>query len=388
MERTDIDWIRGQIPAAGRMAYFNTGAEGPQPLAALTAQADVAQELATGGPATTECRRVVNRVGRDARGHFATLLGAEASEIALGHSTSHGIAVVAGAIDWKAGDEVLFDDLEHCSGIATWLHYAVRYGVKPVCIRTSGGNLDPEAVIAAMTDRTRLVCVSHVAYSTGAVLPVEAICAAARDRGILTVIDGAQSVGRIEVDVRTIGCDAYAAPGHKWLLGPPGTGALYVSPDGMARLSPAAVGWASLKNDDVSSLHYELHEDARRFELASLNGPMFAALNASIGFLQDIGWDVIHARSSMLVERLMNALNTVPSVSVLTPSQPTARAGLVSFTMPSGDTDGIVKKLYEEDAILVRTIAYPKSIRAALHVFNTEDEVDCLAAAVARILSS
>src|SRR5690606_35345575 len=134
----------------------------------------------------------------------------------------------AAGIDWRAGDEVIISDLEHVSGVAPWQRLATARGVKIINLKSLGGYVSPRQIEEAITDSTRLVCLSHVSYATGAELPVREACAAASRRGVMVVVDGAQSAGHILVDVRSIGCDFYALPGQKWLLGPEGTGALYV----------------------------------------------------------------------------------------------------------------------------------------------------------------
>jgi L-cysteine/cystine lyase len=167
------------------------------------------------------------------------------------------------AIDWREGDEVVSTSTEH-PGCLMPLHAAARrFGVM---VNLLSAPVTAEKVEAALNPRTRLVALSHVDWTDGTVLPLAPICALARDRGVLTLVDGAQSVGNIPVDVPATGADMYAFTGHKWVLGPEGMGAFYVRP-GLPIHSPN-VGYQSLPNptDFDKGGDYELRPDARRFE--------------------------------------------------------------------------------------------------------------------------
>jgi len=240
-------------------------------------------------------------------------------------------------------------------------------------------------VEAALTPRTRLVALSHVDWTDGAVFPLEEICALARERGVLTLIDGAQSVGNIPVDVPTSGADMYAFTGHKWVLGPEGMGALYVRPG----LTPGDVhstnvGFASLPDPSAFDINggYELRAGARRFEASTMSPILaggFAAAAQAVYERGEAGLEEIRRRAELLAV----LLSEIPRVTVRSP-QP-ARSGLVSFEVEGSTAKEVVEHLLQERFIL-RSIPQPHPyVRASTHLFNTEEELEALASAVGEL---
>ncbi len=318
------------------------------------------------------------------RGEVARFLGCEASSVALLHSTSEAIGTVAAGLRWKPGDEVIVSDLEHISGIAPWLHLERTRGVRVVYLRSEGGTLRPEAVKAALTDRTRLVCISHVSYATGAILPVEEICNIARAAGAFSLVDGAQGAGCVPFDVASLGCDFYAMPGQKWLLGPEGTGALYVAPRALEAIEPTRVGWASLADEEVAEGGIRLSPAAKRFESGTVHAPAFAGLEAALRFVGSFGWDGVYQRIRSLAARAREALRAVRGVRLVTPDD--SPSGLVSFEVEGKSPERVVRELWQKRRIVVRSIPVPRAVRASFHAFNTEEEVEQFVQALDEVL--
>ncbi|HZC19544.1 MAG TPA: aminotransferase class V-fold PLP-dependent enzyme, partial [Rubrobacteraceae bacterium] len=197
-------------------AYLNSGGSGPPSSETISAMRD-ADDLCS-GPAYLEGTDFYAHQ-RDqyarAREAAARLVNVDPEDIALTQSTTHGMNLGAFALDWKAGNEVVSSRSEHPGCLVPLHALEKRHGVR---LRLVEPPVTAEKVEVAMTERTRLVALSHVDWTTGEVLPLEEICALARDRGALTLVDGAQSVGNVPVDIPASGADMYAFTGHKWVL--------------------------------------------------------------------------------------------------------------------------------------------------------------------------
>ena len=210
-------------------------------------------------------------------------------------------------------------------------------------------------------------------------MPLEEICAAARERGVLTLVDGAQSVGNMSVDAPATGADMYAFTGHKWVLGPEGMGALFVRPD--CRTHSPNLGFASLASpaDFDPEGNYELHEGARRFEASTMSPAVaggFAEAAEAVVERGEEGYAEIHRRA----EYLMGLLSENPRITLRTPRP--AQTGLVSFEVEGVPARKAAERLLEE-RLVVRFLPGPNHyIRASIHLFNTEEEIDALTRAL------
>jgi len=310
-------------------------------------------------------------LARGTRQRLAALIGADADEMAFTDSTTYGINIAVWGHRWRHDDEVLTSTVEH-RGILVPLHSLSRR--TGVSLRT----VAPEALPYAITDHTRMVAISHVSFSTGARLPIGDVAQAARDTGALVLVDGAQAVGALPVDVHALDVDFYAFPGQKWLCGPEGMGGLYVRPG--IELDPTFVGLHSLRSSGPGGrdpANVTLSETATRFELGAIFRPAMYGFHAGLRWLaDDIGLSTIYERTRNLAAYCHAALTALPHVEVLTP--PDAMAGLVCFRVPG---DGWVSRL-EERGVTVRWIPETRCLRASCAFFNTSDEVDRLVEAL------
>lgn len=372
----DFQQLRDQLPAINNYVYLNTGTSGPVPQTSAQRAVELLMRTVDEGFAVPNVTQAYMAALADARAAIARSIGASPEEIALTHSTSDGIGIVASGLSWHEGDEVIVSDLEHISGIGPWEQLQRRFGVKVVWLQSENGNVTAQQFQEAITDKTRLICVSHISYATGALLPISEICDVARQAGVLVLVDGAQAVGHIPVDVGALGCDFYAIPGQKWLLGPEGTGGLYVRRDAMDMIDPGRVGWASYDFKLFINDEFELYQDARRFETGTMHSPAFAGLVTSIEMLEAIGWDAIEQRAAQLSQMAAQRLGTIPGVRVISPMNPPT--GLLTFEVPGQDPEHIVRKLWRDHRVIIRTIPKLSALRASFHAFNSEDDVDRL----------
>ena len=311
-----------------------------------------------------------------AREAAARLVNAGPYDVALTQNTTHGMNLGVAAIDWREGDEVVTTSTEH-PGCLMPLHAAARrFGVRVNLVRAP---VTAEKIGAALTPRTRLIALSHVDWTDGRVLPLARICALARDRGVLTLVDGAQSVGNVPVDVPATGADMYAFTGHKWVLGPEGAGAFYVRP-GLPVPSPN-VGYLSLPSpaDFDKEGTYELRPDARRFEASTMSAALaggFAQAADATRERGEAGFDEIRRKA----DALMDGLSELPRVTLRSPRP--AQSGLVSFELEGVDAKDATERLLEQRFVVRFVPAERPYIRASTHLFNTEEELGALTKAV------
>ncbi len=375
----DTSLARDSFPAlAGNdYAYLNSGASGPPPYHVVEAIQE-ATSLCS-GPAYLEGAGLFLRqaaTNSRAREAAARLVGAGPDDVALTQNTTNGMNLGVAAIDWREGDEALSTTTEHPGCLAPLHNLRRRFGVR---VNRLSPPVTPEKIEAALTPKTRLVALSHVDWTSGEVLPLEEICTLARERNVLTLVDGAQSVGNIPVDVRAMGADMYAFTGHKWVLGPEGMGAFYVRP-GLPVHSPN-VGYHSLPapSDFDAEGDYELRQDARRFEASTMSPALaagFAAAAEAAYERGEAGFRGIRRRADLL----MDLLSELPRVTLRSPRP--AQSGLVSFQIEGVEAKEAAERLLERRFILRHLPDPTPYVRASTHLFNTEEELEALAETV------
>lgn len=368
--------IREALPSTAAGIYLNTGTCGPLPRETARAMAELEGiELRTGRADIAYWKDSEERMS-EARAAVAAVLGTEPRRIALTHATTEGMNVATWAIDWRAGDKVVTTSLEHGGALAPLWALRNRLGVD-VATADIGVGGDPAEVLAALdraiTPDTRLVCVSHVSWATGARLPIAEIVALAHSRGALVAVDGAQAVGAIPVSVEELGADFYAAPGQKWLLGPDGTGALYCAPAVLDRPRLTFAGYASFESLDLA-LEGKLRPDARRFEIAGYHQPSVLGFARSTAWLSMyVGLNWIHERTARLAGEAAEMLAAVPGVEVITPRD--HMAGLVTFRIAGWTPGPALRELAQRTLVIARTIPPLDAIRISVGFFNTDHEL-------------
>lgn len=381
---THVQRIRSEMPATTSHIYLNTGTFGPLPGCVIQAMQDRLQFEYTQGRLGAASWETMTSIYETARKNVARLLNAEPSEIALTDNTGEGLNIIIHGLNWNAGDEVITTNHEHISALAPLYLLRERHGV---VIRFA--DLGPvadhparEAIAQQITDRTRLIVLSHVTWTTGALIDVQAVAALGRERGIPMLVDGAQSAGAIPIDVKDLGVDFYAIPMQKWLCGPDGTGGLYVRRESMAYVTPTHVGYFSIKHEE--DVEFALHDFAQRFELGGRQTASLAGQGDGFQWLYEaVGMDWIYNRISSLNSYTCNALKTIPGLTLLTPVP--GASGLVAFTLEGPTTEDVVKQLNKNYNILIRNIHTMNSLRVSTGFYNTEEEIDSLVKALQEI---
>ena len=371
----DVAAARADLPATWDQAYLNTGTAGPLPQAAAQAMARAAaSELESGRVAIGGFQRLFERLDL-IRDRLGAMVGANADELAFTHNTTEGMNIATWGLRWSAGDRVLTTNLEHAGGLLPLYQIHRRLGVEVDFADCGLGERDRvlEALRRGLRSGPRLLVLSHVNYQTGAVMPLAEITAMAHAAGTLVLVDGAQSVGAIPVDMHALGVDFYAFPGQKWLLGPEGTGSLYVRGDLQAQLESTYLGGFASVHDGFSSqsVEFEFRPGARRYEVGSVYRPGVEGLLASLEWLEQRG-DVFGA-VAQLSSYCRQRVGELPGAEILTPNEEVS--GLVSFRIPGLDTAACLDHL-SASGIAIRSIPDNGALRLSCGFYNTPAEID------------
>jgi selenocysteine lyase/cysteine desulfurase len=371
-------FVREQFPLRRDPVYMNNGTMGPSPYVVIDA---VRAEMET-----------VDREGKyggwdDVRPTIARFVHAAPEEIALTHNVTEGINIVASGLPLKRGDEVLVTNHEHAGNAIPWLARARRDGivVKPVLLAATAAET-LNRISDAITGRTRVIAVPHVTCTTGQVLPGREISALGHDRGLWVMLDGAHTPGMIPCDVQELGCDFFATCGHKWMMGPKGTGFLVVRREMLEVLEPSWVGGGVDTGWDVTKGTLAYRKDAHRFDFASQSAALTTGLGAAIDFLYHLGMANVAARGQELAAGLRGALKKL-GATILTPEETGGSASLLAFQLASTPYDKLHAYLREQHRIITRMV--PENgvncVRVSTHIYNSEAEVGRLVDAIAAI---
>lgn len=340
--------------------------------AAAMAEIEVDPVRATYGPGVIELEKV--------RGKCAHLLGCNAEEIVLTTSTTQGMFLIAQGLRLTHGDRILTTNHEHPGGRLGWEWAERRYGVQVDNIPISPDETDPASIVDRFADairpRTRVLSISHILFTTGVKLPVVELCALAREHGCWAVIDGAQGPGAMPVDVKAIGCHAYAVSGHKWLLGPKGTGFLYISDEISGALDALPLAAGRHPNSDSTGIA----------NIAGLRG-----LGAAIDYVSDIGLARIEMHGQSLRAELHDLLSRMNHVNVPAPADGPLASANLAFCLPeSVDLHIIRRNLVMRHKIYIRVVELAgfAGLRASLHLYNSSDDVQALVDALGHELAA
>ncbi|HEY4897716.1 MAG TPA: aminotransferase class V-fold PLP-dependent enzyme [Solirubrobacteraceae bacterium] len=354
----DASDLRSRFPVLQRIAYFNAGTDGPLPSAARdAATAELERELRDGrSKAHFERRTELTDALREA---YGGLLGCSTSDLALTTSTTEGIAQTLGGMRLERGSEIITSDEEHPGLLGALAAARELQGVE---VREV-----PMAELAeAVGPRTSLVACSHVGWMSGLLAPAELA-----DVDVPVVLDGAQGVGAIEVDVAALGCDAYAGAGQKWCCGPDGTGMLYITPELRDSLAIWRRGYGNLEVPG-DGLQAKLHDDARSLDTLSLNAETVACALAAVEVLGSAGWSEVHERARTLAALLAEQLAERGREPA-----PRGRSTLVSFASPDPEGE---RELLAGAGVTLRNIPDRPWLRASVGAWNDDNDLDRLLA--------
>lgn len=380
--QTRLHSHREQFPALANKAYFNYGGQGPMPQRAIDAMTETEAHIQQIGPFGYEAYRWIAAQTQGARVAIASELNAPSETITLTQNVTVGCNIAMWGIEWQAGDHLLLSDCEHPGVIATTQEIARRFAVEvTTCpLKATLNEGDPVKVIAQhLRPNTRLVILSHVFWNTGQVLPLDKIAELCRNNHSGLLIDAAQSAGLLPLNLTELGVDFYAFTGHKWLCGPAGAGGLYVRPEARESLKPTFIGFSGIVFDSESQQSVDWLPDGRRYEVSTLASPLYFGLKEAIAIHQQ--WGTSQERYEQICqnsEYLWRQLTALPDIKCLRTSPP--ESGVVSFQLANSQPQANLKlvRFLESQRILTRTIADPSCIRASVHYFTLESEIDLL----------
>ena len=381
---THLQDIRQVMPATTGHIYLNTGTFGPLPaVVAETIQASVQKEWQLGrlGPQAFEN---ITSTYTTARTHIARLIHADEGEIALTDNTGEGLNIISYGIRWQPGDEVITTNHEHISALAPLFQLRDRYGItiRYADLGFDGARPAAEAITPLINSRTRLIVLSHVTWTTGALVDIQAVGRLGQEQGIPVLVDGAQSAGAIPIDVKALGVDFYAIPMQKWLCGPDGTGALFARKEALHYVESTYVGYWSVKHEE--GVEWELLDTAQRLELGGRQTIAIAGQSAVLQWLEEfVGYPWLFERISSLHSYAHTALQDVPGLHMLTPVP--GASGLLTFTLDGKNDSDVVTYLREQHNIYIRNISNIHALRVSTGFYNTQEEIDHLVEALKQV---
>lgn len=377
----DIDLIREDFPVLKDVIYLDNGATTQTPAQAVRAMEDYFFKYAAnhGRGAHRLARRTTEHY-ENARETVASFLNAPVENTVFTRNTTESINIVAQGLSWEKGDHVITTLVEHHSNLLPWMRLREQ-GVEMTVVEPDEyGIVDPSKIEEAITDKTKVIAVTHISNVFGSVLDVKSICKLAKEREIISVIDGAQSAGHTPVDFEKIGCDFFAAPGHKALLGPQGTGILCMKDP--YSINPLNVGGGAVTS--VTATDYELDRAPSRFEAGTPNIPGVIGLGRAIEYIEELGIENIEAYEKKLAKRAAKELASIDGIDVYGPED---RAPVVPFNLNGMHPHDVALILDETRNICVRSgyhcampgIVYmglEGTVRASFGPYNTSEEVD------------
>lgn len=382
-------WMREQTPALRNYIYLNCGWSGPLSVPVVEAVQRFMQLDLEGGPTTRHVLDERMAAGDRFREAVARMMGADAEEITIMGNTTEGLNVVLNGMTFNPGDAVVTTSVEHSSGLVPAYYLRERHGtdvrIVPCAADDSTGAL-LERFAGAIDDRTRVVVLSEISYSTGQTFPLRELVDMAHRHGAAVLVDGAQTAGQIPIDVRASGVDYYAIPSHKWLCGPDGLGALYVRRDLIAALEPAKVsGRAAAEYDHEGGFTAE-REAITKFELTTVSGALLAGAAAAVDQYLQSGPQAVWDRVRELNRYAETRFDRIDGVTQCSPRSEANRSGLFAFSVAGEEPGRISAYLQLEGRMVCRAVRELGAVRLSLHVYNTEADVDAVAELVERAL--
>jgi isopenicillin-N epimerase len=392
---TEPSWAeaRARMLLDPTVANLNTGSFGPVPRPVFEYVTELRRRLAA-EPMDFFLRQAPPLLWQ-ARARLAAFLGADPRRLMFTVNVTAAINLVAASLPLAAPGEILLTDHEYGAMHWCWERAAQRLGLSLRTIRLPLLPADPEEIVAAacaaMTPRTRLLFFSHALSPTGMVLPARALCAEARRRGILSVIDGAHAPAMVPLNLSELGCDFYGGNGHKWLLGPTGSGFLYIGAGNEDRLQPLQVswGWRPERGRLDERDEFGSTPRLRNLEFEGTRDPCpWLALPEAITFQEGLGWERIRRRNAGLVGLVRARLGEVPGLRLQTPSHPALHGFMTAFRLPEGTRPPPLREGLWKHRIEAPVVERPEGpmLRISTHFYNTEEEIARLAEVLPELL--
>lgn len=366
-----MDWnhFRSEFPTTMVWAFLDHAAVAPLPARSASAMKEYIDDLAVNG---VDCFHRWDKRIAEIRGRAGQLLNADPLDVAFVANTSTGVGIIAEGFPWKPGDSIITAAEEYPANQYPWMNLKDR-GVEVRAIASRGNRIEIDDIRAAINDRTRVLALSAVEFSSGFRNDLNKLGELCRSRNVFFFVDAIQSLGIIPLDVTQAPIDALAADGHKWLLGPEGAGLFWIRRDWVERLHPTLIGWNSVVGcHDFGTIDFRLKPHAGRFEGGTYNVAGIAGLGASLKMLQDVGIPTINERILALTDHLSEqAMKS--GWSIFSSRAPSEKSAIVSL-IKEGVSPFAVKKRCYERKIIVNVRA--GRLRISPHAYNSFEELD------------
>lgn len=367
--------IREQFPLTHERIYLNTGGLGASPYVSIKAvqkRMDELEEISETGHSEELWRTVKEKASK--------FFGCDPDELAYIRNTTEGVNIVCNGLPLKEGDEVITSTHEHVGNTISWLARQRRDGIRMKVfipsMQSAQENID--RIEKLITARTRAISLAHVTTATGQVMPVKEIGKLAAAHNLWYFLDGAQSVGMMPLNMREIGCHAYATSGHKWLIGPKGTGLIYVRKDALDLVRPKWVGaYSDTGESDMRTGEFTFNSTAQRYEYGTVSAPLFVGLGAAMDFLLQIGIDNVWQRDHALGAALIERLNEI-GANILSPQHPDEHSAMITFNLKNIEYQKLQTFLAEKFKLRTRGIYEGglNAIRISPHIYNSFDDIN------------
>ena len=385
--------IRRDFPVLENFVYLDSAATTQTPRQVVEAMCDYFYKYAANhGRGAHRLARETTSHYEDAREAVAEFLSGKYEHTIFTRNTTESINMVALGLDWEAGDHVVTTNIEHHSNLLPWFRLKEK-GVEVTTVAPNpDGTVDPGDIDSALTEQTKLVAITHVSNVFGSVMDVNEITQIAHRNGCMSLVDAAQSAGHMPLDVRKIDCDFMAASGHKGMLGPQGTGVLYLkNPDA---IRPVYLGGGTIYA--LTGDEYKLEDTPGRFEYGTPNIPGVIGLGRSVEYVKSLGVEDIQHYEETLAWDAAKRLSEIDKVEVYGPQD---RAAVVPFNVVGLNPHDVAMILDETRKICVRSgfhCAIPSinmlkvegTLRASFAAYNLAEEVDLLVETVDQIATN
>lgn len=369
-----FDIILREFPTIANQSYFNTGGAGLIPTCVFNAaMEELRYELEKGRVNQGQRKRFQVHLEM-VRHRLSSLIHAKPSELAITNNTTDGVNIILWGLHLAQGDEILTTSSEHLGTLAGLSTLSRQKGINIRFYKPENHIFDLNAFFSLVTPRTRVIVISHVFWTTGYIVPIQDICKRAHELDIVVLVDGAQTVGAMPVNVKELDADFYTFPAHKWLHGPEGIGALYIKESLLDIVNQTFVGTASFNKHD-GTIYYLPSEGSRRFEIGTRFRPSIYGFIAGLTWIcEEIGLDnvfsMIHENTHTLKERIIRESVFQPLV--------TDTASIITLPLPKGmDCKSVTKQLETHD-IFVREIKELNALRVSVSFFHTTSHIEAL----------
>jgi isopenicillin-N epimerase len=332
--------------------------------------------------------RRFNDLMREARSALGGYLGADADDLVYVTNATVGLNIVARSLDLQPGDEVVSTDHEYGALDRTWRFLCAKHSAKvirqPVSVPIRSAEEVIEAIWSGVTDRTRVLFISHITSPTAIIFPIAPLIDRARERGIITIVDGAHAPGQIDLNLRDLGADFYSGNLHKWLMSPKGSAFLYARKEMQHLVEPLVISWGWQAEKPSASKFVDEQEWTGTRDIAA-----FLSVPAAIQFQHDHDWPRVRRACHELVRYAREQVSNLFSLPPLTPDDEQWFAQMSALPLPACDLDALKRRLYDEYRIEIPVIRWNDRcfVRISIQGYNTRADVDQLAAALRALLS-